>query len=107
MRYAGGKITQNYGDNKIAGVTIKKQRAGAADPRVMGKTDSLGTVTFASSAVWRQSNNMFTFTIDGMLKNGYVYEPDAASKSRHFTVKPHWLLNILSHLDAPLAAGRT
>jgi hypothetical protein len=61
------------GDTPVAGATVYGFWSGAYDGDVSGVTGADGTVTFISGKVRQSTTVTFTFTVDDVVKSGYVY----------------------------------
>ena len=62
------------GGNPVEDATVHAHWSGAHGHSVQGDTDESGKVSFFSS--WRWGNPTFTFTVDNVVKDGYIYDPD-------------------------------
>ena len=54
--------------------------SGDYDAIVSGVTEADGTVTFASGKV-KIANATFTFTVDGVVNEGYTYDPGSNNET--------------------------
>jgi len=61
-------------ENPVAEATISGAWSGDYTASVSGTTDAEGQVTFTTGKV-KQANAVFTFTVDDVVKSGYVYDP--------------------------------
>jgi subtilisin len=62
-------------DVAVGGATVSGRWSGAYNRNVSGSTDSQGKVSFRTSFV--VGGGTFTFTVNGVTKAGWTYDPAA------------------------------
>ena len=74
-RIATAVVTiRDTNENPVEGATVYGAWSGDYSANVSDTTDAEGQVTFTSKKV-KQANATFTFTVDDVVKSGYVYDP--------------------------------
>jgi hypothetical protein len=80
-------IIYDTGDSPVAGATVHGTWSGDYSASVSGVTAADGTVAFSSGKV-RQANTTFTFTVDDVSRDGFVYDPGLNNQTSATLVVP-------------------
>jgi hypothetical protein len=71
----------------VGGATVYGTWSGDYNASESGVTGDDGTVAFSSSKV-RQASATFTFTVGGVVRDGFTYDPDSNKESSDTVVVP-------------------
>jgi hypothetical protein len=75
------------GSNPVAGATVQGAWSGDCSASASGVTAADGTVVFSSGKV-RQANATFTFTVDDVFRDSFVYDPGLNNQTSATLVVP-------------------